>query len=161
MRLCLRSSSICRRRRTRRKSTQKRRSKSSRPTIGNFSSSRTADGGCATAFLLSRRLFSPQEPCLRWLPVTIRSTMQRCGVRKHSAFTMMILLRQKMEKSFIIQMVHMMTVQTCPTMTIPPILRCPKMILLPQQIQRKHKRQSNKVKHFLNMQIYPIPIHLI
>ena len=35
------------------------------------------------------------------------------------------------------------------------------MILLPQQIQRKHKRQSNKVKHFLNMQIYPIPIHLI
>ena len=74
---------------------------------------------------------------------------------------MMILLRQKMEKSFIIQMVHMMTVQTCPTMTIPPILRCPKMILLPQQIQRKHKRQSNKVKHFLDMQIYPIPIHLI
>ena len=66
-----------------------------------------------------------------------------------------------MEKSFIIQMVHMMTVQTCPTMTIPPILRCPKMILLPQQIQRKHKRQSKKVKHFRNMQIYPIPIHLI
>ena len=35
------------------------------------------------------------------------------------------------------------------------------MILLPQQIQQKHKRQSNKVKHFRNMQIYPIPIHLI
>ncbi len=73
----------------------------------------------------------------------------------------MIFLRRKTERSSIILMVHMMTVQTCPTMTIPPILRCPKMILLPQQIQRKHKRQSNKVKHFRNMQIYPIPIHLI
>ena len=61
--------------------------KSSRPTIGNFSSSRTADGGCATAFLLSRRLFSPQEPCLRWLPDTIRSTMRRCGIPKRSAFS--------------------------------------------------------------------------
>lgn len=34
-----------------------------------------------------RRLFSPQEPCLRWLPDTIRSTMRRCGIPKRSAFS--------------------------------------------------------------------------
>ena len=101
-----------------------------RPTIRNFSSSRTADGGCATAFLLSRRLFSPQEPCLRWLPDTIRSTMWRCGVQKHSAFTMMILLRQKMERLSIIPMDHGMIVLICRIMTMKRILRCPRAILL-------------------------------
>lgn len=104
--------------------------KSSRPTIGNFSSSRTAGGGCATAFLLSRRLFSPQEPYLHWLPDTIRSTMQRCGVRKHSAFIGMIFLRRKTERSSIILMVHGMIALICRIMTMKRILRCPRIILL-------------------------------
>lgn len=95
-----------------------------------FSSSRTAGGGCATAFLLSRRLFSPQEPCLRWLPVTIRSTMRRCGVRKHSAFIGMIFLRRKTERSSIILMVHGMIALICRIMTMKRILRCPRIILL-------------------------------
>ena len=72
----------------------------------------------------------------------------------------MILLRQKMEKSFIIQIVHTMTVRIC-DYDHTTYTAFAKMILLPQKIQRKHKRQSNKVKHFRNMQIYPIPIHLI
>ena len=96
----------------------------------NFSSSRTAGGGCATAFLLSRRLFSPQEPCLHWLPVTIRSTMRRCGVRKHSAFIGMIFLRRKTERSSIILMVHGMIALICRIMTMKRILRCPRIILL-------------------------------
>lgn len=88
------------------------------------------DGGCATAFLLSRRLFSPQEPCLRWLPDTIRSTMRRCGVRKHSAFIGMIFLRRKTERSSIILMVHGMIALICRIMTMKRILRCPRIILL-------------------------------
>lgn len=73
-----------------------------------FSSSRTADGGCATAFLLSRRLFSPQEPCLRWLPVTIRSTMRRCGIPRRSAFSRadMTILRPPRMGIRIFRMVH-------------------------------------------------------
>ena len=76
---------FCRRRRTRRKSTQKRRSKVQRPTIRNFFVKPHRGRRLCYRILLSRRLFSPQELCLRWLPDTIRSTMRRCGVRKHSA----------------------------------------------------------------------------
>lgn len=55
-----------------------------------------------------RRLFSPQEPCLRWLPVTIRSTMRRCGIPRRSAFSRadMTILRPPRMGIRIFRMVH-------------------------------------------------------
>ena len=60
----------------------------------------------------------------------IRSTMRRCGVRKHSAFIGMIFLRRKTERSSIILMVHGMIALICRIMTMKRILRCPRIILL-------------------------------